>query len=263
MAFTLDVLAQELGIDPATLTAKGDVVAKWNGYLSEADTKYTSATAAQRDAEAKLVAVQNEQEVIEKSIADFGMTEASIAALRANNAAMEASLKVLKEQGFDVKIPEAPVAPISKTNEFDPNAFRNDVNSTLVQGFNVMNRYQRLFGQPMPDDIDALAREAGQARKPFQQYVSEKYDFGGQEKKIQAETLAKQQAEWGAQAVAKYKEENPITAGNPEFARGRSSQHPQVVRERPEAAKGFANLSTREKIAQSVSRTRQVLNKAS
>ena len=56
MAFTVDSLAQELGIDPATLAGKGDVVAKWNGYLTEADTKYNSATAAQKDAETKLAA---------------------------------------------------------------------------------------------------------------------------------------------------------------------------------------------------------------
>src|SRR5271170_5929078 len=146
MAFSLDVLAQELGIPLETLQAKPEVTAKWNGYLNEASTQYTQATAAQKDAEAKLAAVENEQRVINDQIASFGMTEANVAALRANNAAMEASLKTLKEQGFAVNIPEAPVVTQPKTNEFDPNAFRNDVNSTLAQGFNVMNRYQRLFG---------------------------------------------------------------------------------------------------------------------
>ena len=47
MAFTVEALAAELGIDPATLQAKPDAVKKWNGYLTEADTKYTQATAAQ------------------------------------------------------------------------------------------------------------------------------------------------------------------------------------------------------------------------
>ena len=88
MAFTLDVLAQELGIDPATLAAKGDVVAKWNGYLGEADTKYTQATAAQKAAEKALEDVKNEQATIDQNIAAFGMTEANVIALRANNAAM-------------------------------------------------------------------------------------------------------------------------------------------------------------------------------
>ena len=39
MSFTLDTLADELGIPRETLSAKSDVVAKWNGYLSEADSK--------------------------------------------------------------------------------------------------------------------------------------------------------------------------------------------------------------------------------
>ena len=165
MAFTLTDLASELGIEVSTLQSKPDVVAKWNGYLSEADTKYTQATNAQKDAETKLEAVKNEQRVIDENIASFGMTEANVAALRANNAAMEASLKALKEQGFDVKIPEAPKAE-TKT-EFDPNGFRADVNRTLIEGFNVNNRYQRLFGKALPDDVDALAREASRARMPF------------------------------------------------------------------------------------------------
>src|SRR5271170_6719923 len=224
MAFSLDVLAQELGIPLETLQAKPEVTAKWNGYLNEASTQYTQATAAQKDAEAKLAAVENEQRVINDQIASFGMTEANVAALKANNAAMKASLEELIKQGFQVTIPQEPAVITPKTNEFGPNAFRNDVNSTLVQGFNVMNRYQRLYGQPLPDDVDSLAREAAQARQPFQQYVAQKYDFVGQEKKIAAEATAKQKAEWQAEAVTKYKEDNPIHAGNPELMRGRNSQ---------------------------------------
>ena len=176
---------------------------------------------------------------------------------------MEASLKALKEQGFDVNIPVTPAATKNDPPQFDPNRFRSDVNSTLVQGFNVMNRYQRIFGAlRLPDDIDTLANEAAAARKPFQQYVSEKYDFAGREKTMATEAQNKRDAEIRAAAIRRISEKNPITAGHPELQRGVASRHPEVVRERPVADKGFANLSTREKIAQSVSRTRQVLNKA-
>lgn len=262
MAFTLDVLAQELGIDPATLSAKGDVVAKWNGYLSEADNKYTQATAAQKEAEVKLAAVEAEQAVIDENIAKFGMTEANTAALRANYAAMEASLKALKEQGFNVNIPETPKVTEPVKNEFNPDAFRNDVNQSLILGFDMNNRYQRLYGQPMPDDLQTLLREAQQARQPLATYVATKYDFTGREKTQREESQKKHDDEIRAAAVKEYQEKNPVTAGHPEMARGVASRHPQVVRERPIAEKGFGNLSTREKIAQSVARTRQVLNKA-
>ena len=263
MAFTLDVLANELGIDPSTLASKSDVVAKWNGYLSEADTKYTSATAAQRDAESKLEAVQNEQRVIDDNIAKFGMTEANVIALQANNAALRASLEELKKQGMNVEIPALPNSPANPAKpEFDPTKFQQDVNQSLILGFDMNNRYQRLYGAAMPDDLATLLRESQQARKPLQTYVAEKYDFAGREKSQRDEAQAKHDASVAEKAVNEWREKNPVTSGHPDLARGVASRHPQVVRERPAADKSFANLSTREKIAQSVSRTRQVLNKA-
>jgi hypothetical protein len=259
MPFTLDALATELGIDPATLTGKADVVAKWNGYLSEADTQYRSAKTMKEEAEAKLAAVEAEQKVINDNIAAFGVTEANTAALRANYAAMEASLKELKAQGFNVNIPDAPKVADPVKNEFNPDAFRNDVNQSLILGFDMNNRYQRLYGQPMPDDLQTLLRESQQQRKPIQVYVAEKYDFPGREKSQREEAQKKHDDEIAAKAVAKFREENPVTAGHPDLARGVASRHPQVVRERPALDKGFANMSQREKIARSVAATTQVL----
>ena len=254
MAFTLDVLA---------LAAKGDVVAKWNGYLSEADNKYTSATQAQKDAEAKLAQVKEEQRVIDENIASFGMTESNVIALRANNAAMEATLKELKAQGLDVKIPEAPVADPNKKTDFNPDAFRQDVNNSLILGFDMNNRYQRLYGTAMPDDLSVLINEAKQVRKPLTQYVAEKYDFAGRETTLKTEAQAKRDAEITAAAIAKYKEDNPVTQGNPELQRGVASRYPQMPKREAGDNKNFANMTARQKIAQSVGRTRQALEKAS
>lgn len=259
MAFTLDVLAQELGIDVATL--KPEAVAKWNGYLTEADTKYISATQAQKDADAKLAAVKNEQKVIDDNIAAFGLTESNVIALRANNAAMEATLKELKAQGLDVKIPEAPTVP--KPNEFNPDTFRQDVNNSLILGFDMNNRYQRLYGTAMPDDLSVLIREAQQVRKPLTQYVAEKYDFAGKETALKTEAQTKRDAEVAAAAVKKYQEEHPVTQGNPELQRGVASRYPTMPKREAGDNKNFANMSARQKIAASVGRTRQALDKAS
>lgn len=264
MAFDLNVLAAELGIDPATLQAKPDVVAKWNGYLSEADTQYRSAKEMKEDAEAKLAALETENATINTNIEKFGYTEATIAALKANNAAMEASLKELQTQGFDVKIPTAVAPAAPKPAEFDPSKFQQDVNATLIHGFNVMNRYQRLYGKALPEDLDALAREAVAAKKPFQQYVAEKYDFAGEEKRQSDAAAKKHDEEIAAKAVAEYREKNPITAGNPELQRGVASRYPQVVKARETGDnKNFANMSAREKIAASVARSRAALSQAS
>lgn len=261
MSFTLDTLADELGIPRETLSAKSDVVAKWNGYLSEADSKYTQATAAQKAAETTLEAAKNEQRVIDENIAKFGMTEANILALQANNAAMEASLKKLKEQGLDVTIPTAPV--INKPAEFDPNSFRNDVNTTLKYGFKASNDYQRIFGKPIPDDIDVLANEAAQQRMPFMDYVAKKYDFAGEQQKKTQAAAAAHDAEIRAAAVKEYQEKNPVVQGNADLQRGVASRHPHIVRERPgQENKTFSNLPARSKIAQSVSRTREALKSA-
>lgn len=260
MAFNLSDLATELGIDPATLAAKGEVVAKWNGYLSEADTKYTQATAAQRAAEEKLEAVQREQQAIDANIASFGMTEANVIALRANNAAMEATLKSLKEGGLDVNIPAMPAAATPTPGVFDPAKFQQDVNATLVAGFNANNRYQRLYGKALPDDVDVLAREAAAARQPFDVYVAQKYDFKGEETRQTAAAQTKRDEEIRSAAVKEYQEKNPVTAGHHELQRGVASRHPQLAAQRQPTDKGFANMSTRQKIAQSVGRTQQVLN---
>jgi hypothetical protein len=256
MAFTIDDLASELGIDAATL--KPDARAKWNGYLTEADTKYQQATTAQKDAEAKLKQVIEEQKVIDQNISSFGMTEANVIALRANNAAMEATLKTLKSQGLDVNIPEAPAAP--KQDQFDPTKFQQDVNQSLILGFDMNNRYQRLYGTAMPDDLSVLLREATQARQPLQQYVAAKYDFAGREKSQREEAQKKHDDGIRAAAVKEYQEAHPVTQGNPELQRGVSSRHPQLAKPREGAdGKTFANLPARQKIAQSVGRTRQAL----
>jgi hypothetical protein len=262
MAFTLDALASELGIDPATLTAKADVVAKWNGYLTEADSKYSQATAAQKAAEEQLAAVKREQAAIDERIGSFNVTETEVIQLRANYAALEAQAKALKEQGLNINIPEAPKAPVKA--EFNPDAFRQDVNASLIVGFNLNNKFQRVFGKPLPDDIDVLAREASARRIPLMDWADQKYGFAAEEKRQSELAAKKHDEEIAAAAVKKYQEEHPATAGNPDLARGVTSRHPQLVKPREAGDfKQFANLSARQKIAASVARTRAALQNQS
>jgi len=257
---TLADLAAELGIPAETLQAKPEAVTKWNGYLADADTKYSQATAAQKEAEQKLNQVMAEQKVIDDNIAAYGMSDANRLALEANYAAMEAQLKTLKEQGIAVNLPSMPAQAPAPKNDFDPTAFSRDVNQSLIAGFDMQNRYQRLYGQAMPDDLAKLVAEAQQARQPLTKYVAEKYDFAGREKQMTADAQKKHDDEIRAAAVKEYQEKNPNTAGNPELARGLASRHPEIIRQRETGDnKTFSNLTARQKIAMSVSRSRQAL----
>lgn len=263
MGFDLNVFASEFGIDPATLQSKPEVFKKWNGYLTEADGKYAQATAAEKKAAETLEAIKIEQKVINDRIDSFGVTDSQLTQLRANYAALEAQAKALKDSGFkDINIPE-PIK-VSEPAAFDPNRFQKDVNSTLVQGFNVMNRYQRLYGKALPDDLDALAREASARRIPFTDYVAQKYDFAGEEQRQLTTKTAAREAEIAAAAVNKYKEEHPVTAGNSEMGGSGASRFPALDK-RP-AAKKTSEIfggSPAQRIARSVKRSMEGLAAAS
>lgn len=258
--FTLETLAAELGIDPATLQAKPEVAAKWNGYLTKADSQYTSAAQMRTEAEAQLAAVKAEQTAIDEKITSFGMTEAELSTLRANYAALEAQAKALQAQGFKLTVPDMPKGPTPK--EFNAQEFANTFAVNMGHALTLSNKSIELFGKPITEDWNQLSNEAVHARMSLNDYVSQKYKFGEAEQKKTAEATAKRDAEIATAAVKKYQEEHPITAGHPDLARGVASRHPQIVRQRDSTPKNFANMSARDKIAQSVSRTRTAITTA-
>lgn len=258
MAFTLDTLAAELGIDPTTLAAKGDVVAKWNGYLSEADNKYQTATKTQKDALETLEQAKRDQQAINEQIEKFGATEATVAEYRANNAALTAALEEVKKQGFNVTMPNLPTP---KANTADPMQELRDRQNLgfqqMGQAMRVQAKFQQIFGKPFADDPIKLVDDAIAARLPVEEYAERKYKFTEESARIATETRQKEVQAGIDAGIKKYKEDNPSTAGNPAFQRGTASRHPQIFKPR-DAADGrkFANLPPKERIAQSVARVR-------
>ena len=109
---TIQELATELGIDPGILTAKPDVVTKWNNHFTDADTKLAQA-------KENLQKAENDQRVINDQIQKFGITEQTNAQLRAANAALDAALKEVKKSGFDITIPDFPVTAAPKPPSVD------------------------------------------------------------------------------------------------------------------------------------------------
>jgi hypothetical protein len=262
MAFTLDTLAQELGIDPSTLHAKSDVVAKWNGYLSEADTKYSQATAAQREAVETLEQAKRDQSAIDDQIQKFGVSEVRVAELESANAAYRSALEKAKESGLNIDL--SGIRQPTAVTPADPNKTLQD---QLKTGFSQMGaalraqaRYQSVYGKPFTDDPVKLIDEAIAARMPVEQYAEQKYKFGEEtEKQRQSEVQAKIDAGVSA-GVKKWQEDHPVTNGHPGLARGRDSVHSKIFKPRDaQEQNDFRKMSPRDRIAASVSRVRQAV----
>ena len=251
MAFTLDVLAQELGIDPSTLASKGDVVAKWNGYLTKADTQYHDADKAQKEALATLEQAKREQTAIDEQIQKFGVTETSLAEYKAANAALTAALEEVKKSGFNVNMPNLPTpkAPAAA----DPADQWKQGFKQMGAAMRVQAKYQAIHGKPYPDDPTALVDEAIARHMDVEAYAEQKYNFAAESARVQKEVAAKHDAEIAAAAVKKYQDDNPQRT--PLDQRGVASKHPQIYKPREAAdAKKFAKLPAKERIAQSRAR---------
>jgi len=261
MAFTLETLAAELGIDPATLQAKPDVTAKWNGYLTEADTKYTKATASERAASESLEQAKRDQAAIDDQIKQFGLTEARVAELQTANAALTAAVAEAKKQGLNVDLSQF-TAP--KVDTPDPTKVLQDTMRTgfsqMGEALRVQTRFQAVFGKPFVDDPVKLVDEAIAARLPVSEYGERKYKFAEEtERQRQAELQTKIDAGIAA-GVTKYKEEHPVTAGHRGLTPGVASRFPQVFKPRTASeTSDFRKMSPRQRIEASVSRVREAI----
>lgn len=262
MAFTLDTLAQELGIDPSTLHAKSDVVAKWNGYLSEADTKYSQATTAQKEAVETLEQAKRDQSAIDEQIAKFGVNEVRVAELESANAAYLSALNKAKESGLNIDL--SGIRQPTAATPADPNKTLQD---QLKTGFSQMGaalraqaRYQSVYGKPFTDDPVKLIDEAIAARVPVEQYAEQKYKFG-EEQARQTKAAEDARVQSGIDAgVKKWQEDHPVTNGHPGLSRGRDSMHSKIFKPRDaQEQSDFRKMSPRDRIAASVSRVRQAV----
>lgn len=260
---TIAELATELGLDIATL--KPEAVTKWNGYFTDADTQYKTAKELKDASEQNLRQVAHEQTEINKYIEQYGTSETTRAALEANLAAYKAVVDNLKTQGINVDVPAlTTIPPVGNSTKpattFDENKFRGQVSNVLSQSINLNNKYQTLYGKPLPDDIDVLADQASKAGKPLFQYAAEKYDFAGEEKRKSDAASKAHDEKIADAAVKKYKEDNPNTAGNPFMNGGGDSRSPQILKRHDNTnLREYSNLSPREKIARSISNSRELI----
>ena len=255
MAFTITDLATELGIDPATLQSKPDAIAKWNGYLSQADTQY-------REAKELVEQAKRDQEAIDGEIKKFGLTEARVAELETANAAYTAALAKAKESGLNIDLSgiHTPAAAVVADPVKALEAKLQSLTSNLAAGMRVQTKFYATFDKPLPVDIDSLIGEATAARMPVEQYAEQKYKFAEETQKRQ-DAAIQAKVDAGIQAgVTKYREENPVTKGNPGLAAGLASRYPKVLAPRTsQESKEFRSMPIKDRIASSVTRAREAI----
>lgn len=242
----VDEILAELGVtvDPA----KTGVLKTWNDKLSALETDAQTKLA---DAQKHLQDAQGLQRVIDESIRTSGLTEANLAQLQANNAALTAALSArdaaiaeIKKAGFTgLNIPDLPAvnqpAPKDPVKELQETIMRGF--STMGQTLNEVNRYQRVFGEAIPEDPATIADRASKSRLSVHDYMEQTYKVSAKEaEKAQAEA-AKKEAALKAKWEEEYKAAHPVVAGHPELNGGLPSNYPNIPK--PSDAAGVREMS--------------------
>lgn len=253
---TLNELAAELGIPAETLAAKADVVTKWNGFFSDAESKAAAGEKAMNDARAL-------QATIDTQIANFGINETTVAGLQAQVAALKAAQAELEKNGFklDLKIPDLPnntPDPVKNLETLIRNGF-----TQMGQTVDATNRYFRVFGKPLPEDPATLADKAAAQRLSVHDYMERTYNISAEERKqAEAAETAKLEA-FAEKKLQAYKEANPSTAGNPNLNGGVPSNFPAMPKPRESKdIREFSSMSARDKIANAMQRANEAAKTA-
>lgn len=245
---TVEEILAGLGVtlDPA----KADAAKTWNGRLaaleSDAQTKLA-------DAQKQLQDAQGLQRVIDESIRTSGLTEANLAQLQANNAALtaaiasrDAAIAEIKKAGFTgLSIPELPLInqPVAKDPVADLTKLIMDGFSNMGQTLNEVNRYQRVFGEPIPEDPATIADRALKARLSVHDYMEQTYKVSAKEQEKSAAKSQKTLDDYAAKKLEEYKAAHPVTTGHPELGPGVPSNYPNIPK--PSDAAGVREMSSK------------------
>lgn len=260
-----DLLA-DLGIsvDPA----KSSVLQSWNGKLTALETDSQSKLSA---AQKQLEDAQALQSVIDQNIESAGLTENNVAQLQANNAALAAAnasltaaVENIRKQGFTgLEIPDLP----SVQNESAPDPMKELTNmiskgfSQVGQTINEMNRYQRAFGAPLPEDPATIADRAAKSNLSVHDYVDRTYKVSAKEQEIAQASKQKELDGYAATKLEEYKAAHPNTSGNPDLAHGVPSNYPSIPAPRGgKSLQEFSQLSAHQKIADAMQRVTADVN---
>lgn len=237
---TVEEILADLGIPAETIAAKKDNIASWNGKMSASATESAQKLA---DAQRALQDAENLRAVISDDINKNGANETTLAQLRASNAAYAAALAEVKKAGFTgITIPDfpsntpPPVDPITGMKTLVVDGF-----TKIMQLQNAANKYQRVFGKPLPDDPTALADEASARRLDVNTWAEQKYGFAAAENTAREAAAKKHEADLKVTWEEEYKAAHPndhLRAGE---GGGHSSTYPNIPK--PSDAKGVREMA--------------------
>jgi hypothetical protein len=116
-----------------------------------------------------------------------------------------------------------------------PSFTMSDIDNRLGQGLGnalwAIQRYQRLYGNALPDDVETLAAEASKAGSNFRDFVSRRYNFDAKERELQ------QQRQQEHDDAIRKETEREVTrrlteqsGSNPDVRRGVSSNLAEISR---------------------------------
>jgi hypothetical protein len=213
---------------------------------------------SQADRDAAELAQRATNDMLEKQINPalnaWGNEKAN---LEATNAFLTRQLEEGRKAGFlPASVPGAPdpaagrdaggrfVPGPSGSPVFDEGRFLTRVQSEMLTAYNSINKvendYFRLFGEPMPDDIMTLSREAGAQRLSVSDYADRKYKMSEKRAEVSAKKQKERDDKLIADAVAAdRKARAEANGGNPNLQHGQSSKFAQIRRASAEGKDGM------------------------
>ena len=235
-----------------------EVVTALTGYVSQADTTLQTAAEKEADAVEKLRQAELQDQETHNYVAKYGTTLTEVASAQAEVKALRTYLESLKTQGFEVQIPAAetakavvPGSPAIGANAVDAEKkILNTVGTVLAAYTNANNEHIRLYGTPIPDSFEDLTEAGQQARKPFSQYLSERYKFAETRKTKDNEAYEARVKADAAKIVAEERRKDAELRGsNPNLRAGESSRNSVVPIKHDDFQKATENIPRRERLA--------------
>lgn len=266
-----EVLKKSGWTDEKIAALDADARGAFGVVLQEASTESAVAREAREKAELAQRATNEMLETqINPALNEWGNREAN---LNAQLAFLQKQVEGAKAGGFlPADVPGAPPAGTPPRGEggryvpgpggspvFDEQKFRGEALTVMDQVMRINNDHIRLFGEPIPDDFQSLAVEAGRQRLSIKDFAETKYGFAAKRAEKQAAQQKQRDEKLVADALAEdRKKRAEMGGGNPDTRRAPGSSDFATVTRKVAAGQDGLKDPTTMTAAQRQQQTRQM-----